>query len=206
MSKVFVDVGLSLDGYLAGPNRGPGNPLGDGGRSIHGWLFETATFRDMLGLPAPARQSPDDDLVREVFRRAGAYVMGRRMFDEGEVSWPENPPFRAPVFVLTNAARAPWPRPGGTTFHFVTDGIASALGQAKAAASGKDVRISGGAETVRQYLQAGLIDEMTLHVAPMLLGDGLRLFDTLKPSDIKLQQQGTRSSPLTTHITYQVKN
>src|SRR6185436_12317699 len=128
MSTVFVDVGLSLDGYLAGPNRGPGNPLGDGGPSIHGWLFETATFRDMLGLPAPARQSPDDDLVREVFRRAGAYVMGRRMFDEGEVGWPENPPFRAPVFVLTNVARAPWPRPGGTTFHFVTDGIASALG------------------------------------------------------------------------------
>jgi dihydrofolate reductase len=206
MSKVFVDVGLSLDGYLAGPNRSPGNPLGDGGPSIHGWLFETATFRDMLGLPAPARQSPDDDLVREVFRRAGAYVMGRRMFDEGEVSWPENPPFRAPVFVLTNAVRAPWPRPGGTTFHFVTDGIASALGRAKAAAAGKDVRISGGAETVRQYLQAGLIDEMTLHVAPMLLGDGLRLFDTLKPSDLKLAQQGVRSSPLTTHITYQVKN
>ena len=205
MSTVFVDVGLSLDGYLAGPNRGPGNPLGDGGPSIHGWLFETATFRDMLGLPAPARQSPDDDLVREVFRRAGAYVMGRRMFDEGEVGWPENPPFRAPVFVLTNVARAPWPRPGGTTFHFVTDGFASALGQAKAAAGGKDVRISGGAETIRQYLLAGLIDEMTLHVAPMLLGDGLRLFDTLKPSDLKLAQQGVRSSPLTTHITYQIR-
>jgi dihydrofolate reductase len=129
MSKVFFDVGVSLDGYLAGPNRGPGNPLGDRGTRIHTWMFQTASFLDHIGVSG-GETSPDDDLVRRVFERAGAYVMGRRMFDEGEVGWPENPPFRAPVFVLTHSAREPWPRAGGNTFHFVTDGIASALAQA----------------------------------------------------------------------------
>jgi dihydrofolate reductase len=203
MSKVFVDVGLSLDGYLAGPNRRPGNPLGDGGPTIHSWLFQTAYFRQMLSLP-PGQPSPDDPIVRALFDRAGAYVIGRRMFDEGEVGWPENAPFHAPVFVLTHAPRAPWPRPGGTTFHFVTDGSESALRQAKAAAAGKDVRISGGADTIRQYLLAGLVDEITIHVAPLLLGNGLRLFDTLGLAGIRLEQQEVVSSPLVTHINYRV--
>ncbi len=167
MSEVFVDVGVSLDGYIAGPNGGPGNPLGDGGTRIHQWLFQTAGFCERLGLPG-GQSSSDDQLVRRVFERAGAYVMGRRMFDEGELGWPEDAPFRAPVFVLTHSPREPWKRKGGTAFFFVTDGIESALRQAKAAASGRDVRVAGGAETIRQYLDAGMVDELALHIAPML--------------------------------------
>lgn len=166
MTRVFVDVGVSLDGYIAGPNRGPGNPLGDGGTDIHKWMFQTASFLERIGLSG-GESSDDDRLVREVFERAGAYVTGKRMFEEGEIGWPEDAPFRAPVFVLTHSPREPWPRKGGTTFYFVTDGIASALEQAKAAAGPKDVRISGGAQTITQYIKAGLIDELTLHLAPV---------------------------------------
>lgn len=203
MSRVFVDIGLSLDGYLAGPNRRPGNPLGDGGTAIHNWLFETATFREMLG-QAAGDPSPDDALVKAVFERAGAYVMGRRMFDEGEVGWPEVPPFHAPVFVLTHKAREPWVRPGGTTFHFVTDSIDSALSQATVAAAGTDVRISGGADTIRQYLRAGAIDDVTVHIAPVLLGAGLRFFDDLKPGVVELAQESVSSSAQCTHISYRI--
>jgi dihydrofolate reductase len=201
-SKVFFDVGLSLDGYMAGPNARPGNPLGDGGPAMHGWVFETASFRELFGIPGGDSGSADDALVRRLFARTGAYVMGRRMFDEGEVGWPENPPFRAPVYVLTHSPREPWVRQGGTTFHFVTDGIESALAQAKAAAGDKDVRISGGADTIRQYIQAGLIDECTVHVTPALLGAGLRLLDQLAPEELKLETVSAISSKLVTHLDY----
>ncbi|MBI3145403.1 MAG: dihydrofolate reductase family protein [Pseudogulbenkiania sp.] len=203
MSKVFFDVAVSLDGYIAGPNARPHNPLGDGGLGLHQWMFNTATFCERLG-SGGGEASPDDALVRHVFERAGAYVLGRRMFDEGEVGWPENAPFRAPVFVLTHTPREPWVRPGGTTFFFVTDGIASALAQAQAAAGGKDVRISGGAATIRQYLAAGLIDEFTLHLAPVLLGSGVRLFDQLGPDQLTVEQTAVSHSPLVTHVTYRV--
>lgn len=203
-STVFVDVGVSLDGYLAGPNRGPRNPLGDDGTRIHQWLFETATFREHLGLPAGGGTSPDDAIVKAIFSRAGAYVMGRHMFEEGEVGWPENAPFHAPVFVLTHTPREPWPRPGGTTFHFVTDGIASAFEQAQAAAAGRDVRISGGAATIRQYVQAGRVEEITLHIAPVVLGGGIRLLDGLNPADLALEQVEVIASPLVTHVRYRV--
>jgi len=203
MSKVFIDVGISLDGFLAGPNRRPGNPLGDNGVSIHQWMFKTATFLERIGTSGGER-SPDDALVKEVFGRAGAYVMGRRMFDEGEVGWPENAPFRAPVFILTHSPRELWARKGGTTFFFITDGIASALRQAKAAAGGKDVRVSGGAATIRQYLEAGLINELTLHIAPVFLRTGLRLFDQLVADNLSFEQWKVSSSPLATHITYKV--
>jgi len=204
MSMVFVDVGVSLDGYIAGPNRGPHNPLGDRGVSIHRWMFQTATFLERIGRSG-GEVSPDDAVVRRVFARAGAYVMGRRMFDEGEVGWPENPPFGAPVFVLTHSTREPWPRKGGTTFFFVSDGIASALQQAVAAAGGKDVRVSGGAATIRQYLEAGLVDEITLHIAPVFLGAGVRLFEQLGPDTVSLAQSEVGSSPLVTHIKYRVQ-
>jgi dihydrofolate reductase len=164
-------------------------------------VFRSAHFRERLGLSG-GETSPDDDRIKEVFERTGAYVMGRRMFDEGEVGWPENPPFRAPVYVLTHAARAPWTRKGGTTFFFVTDGIVSALEQARAAAAGKDVRISGGADAIRQYIEAGLIDECTLHVAPALLGSGLRLLEPLQPGALELEQVRSSASPLVTHISY----
>ncbi|SME98239.1 dihydrofolate reductase family protein [Pseudogulbenkiania subflava] len=203
MSTVFFDVAVSLDGYIAGPHAHPHNPLGNGGRGLHQWMFQTATFHERLG-GSGGEASPDDALVRHVFERAGAYVLGRRMFDEGEVGWPENAPFRAPVFVLTHSAREPWVRPGGTTFYFVTDGIESALAQARAAAAGKDVRISGGADTIRQYLAAGLIDEFTLHLAPVLLGGGVGLFEQLGPDQLKVEQTTVSHSPLATHINYRV--
>ena len=203
MSRVFFDVGVSLDGCIAGPNRGPRNPLGDGGVAIHAWAHKTAAFCERLGLPG-GEHSPDSDLVNQVFTRTGAYVMGRRMFDEGEANWPEDAPFRAPVFVLTHATRPPWPRKGGTTFVFVTDGIASALAQARAAAGGKDVRVSGGAATIREFIAAGLIDEFTLHIAPVMIGDGLRLLADLGPDDLEVEQRDASSSPLITHVHYRV--
>jgi dihydrofolate reductase len=203
MSSVFFDVGVSLDGYLAGPNARPGNPIGDGGPAIHNWMFQTAFFHERLGATG-GETSRDNDLVKQVFERAGAYVMGRRMFDEGELGWPEEAPFRCPVFVLTHAAREPWPRKGGTTFYFVTDGIDSALEQARRAAGGKDVRVSGGAATIRQFLEAGIIDDFTLHVAPIVLGGGVRLMDHLRPGAFEAQQIEAIGSPLVTHIRYRV--
>ncbi|GAA4572704.1 dihydrofolate reductase family protein [Planotetraspora kaengkrachanensis] len=200
MSTVFVSVGMSLDGYIAGPNARPGNPLGDGGPPIHTWMYETATFRERLGFGAGGETGPDDDIVRHTFDRIGANVMGRRMFDEGEVGWPEEAPFGTPVFVVTNHAREPWVRKGGTTFFFVTDGIESALAQAKEAAGDKDVRISGGADVVRQYLSAGLVDELDIELAPVLLGSGNRLFDGLAGAgDIRLRTEGRVA-----HLRYRV--
>ena len=204
MGIVFVDVGVSLDGYMAGPNRGPDNPMGGRVMSIHQWVFECASFREHLGMKGGVSGTLDDDLIKRVFARSGANVMGRRMFDEGEVAWPEEAPFHGPVFVLTHHAREPWVRKGGTTFYFVTDGIESALAQAKIAAKGKDVRISGGAETIREYLDAGQIDEFTLHLAPVVLGDGLRLMDGLSAEKLKFEQTGSSSSALVTHVDYRV--
>lgn len=205
MGKVFVDVGMSLDGYIAGPNRGPGNPMGGRSMTIHKWVFATATFREALGIPGEGEKGPDDALVKALFARPGANVMGMRMFEEGEVSWPEDAPFHAPVFVLTHRPRAPWPRLGGTTFYFVADGIASALSQAKAASGGKDVRISGGADTIRQYLRAGLVDDLTVHIAPALLGEGLSLLEGMGAGELKLRQGRTLSSPSVAHIDYVVE-
>jgi dihydrofolate reductase len=204
MTRVFFDVGISLDGYIAGPNRGPKNPLGDGGAGLHEWMGRTKTFRDRLHIPGAGETGGDDEIVKALFARAGANVMGRGMFDEGEANWPEEAPFGTPVFVLTHDVREPWTRPGGTTFHFVTDGIESALTQAKAAAGGKDVRIAGGAETIRQYLDAGHVDEFTLHVAPLILGEGVRLFHRMKRERLKLEQIASSASALVTHIGYRV--
>src|SRR5258708_22822447 len=203
MSKVFFDVAVSLDGYIAGPNRGPRNPLGDRGTSMHNWMFQTASFSKMIGLPG-GDTGEDDAAVRAVFERSGAYVMGRHMFEEGEIGWPEEAPFHAPVFVLTHAPREPWPRKGGTTFTFVTDGMKRALEQAKAAARGKDVRVSGGAQTIRQFLKAGLGDEFTPPLAPVILRPGVGLFDHMAPGDFTPEQAQVIPSRLATHITYRV--
>jgi len=204
MASVFFDVGVSLDGFMAGANRRPANPLGDGGVALHEWVFRTAFFRERLGLPEAGERSDEDALVRRVFERAGAYVMGRRMFDEGEVGWPEAPPFRAPVFVLTHTPREPWVRKGGTTFHFVTEGADRALALAREAAQGRDVRVSGGADTIRQCIEAGWIDDFTLHVAPMLMGEGLRLFDALVPAALRAEPVAASHSRLATHLHYRV--
>ena len=203
MGMVFVEVGMSLDGFIAGPNGGPRNPLGDRGTQIHQWMYGLASWRERLGLPG-GETNRDDQVVTASFARTGAYVMGRRMFNEGEAGWPEDPPFRAPVFVVTHRAREPWVRRGGTTFTFVTDGIESALGQANAAAGGRDVKIAGGADIIRQFMNAGLVDELRLHLAPVLLGDGVRLFDRIDGERLALTRVEVIDSPLVTHLRYRV--
>lgn len=151
---------------------------------------------------AGGETNSDDTIVREVFARAGAYVMGKRMFEEGEVRWPDNPPFRAPVYVLTHHRRDPWVRAGGTTFYFVSDGIESALEHARQAAGRLDVRISGGADTIRQYVGAGLVDEIAIHLAPLLLGSGRGLFDGAIESPRTIEPVAAVHSRHVTHLTY----
>ena len=202
MSSVFADLSISLDGCIAGPNAKPGNPLGDGGERLHDWMTVLASWREAHGSPGGDRTA-DDDLVRHAIERTGAHVMGRNMFDEGEFVWRENAPFHSPVYVVTHNAREPWVRQGGTTFYFVTDGAAAALEQAKVAAGTKDVRVAGGAQVFKQLLGAGLINEFTVHVVPIVLGDGVRLFDGLGPGHPDLEVSVARASRLTTHVTYQ---
>jgi len=204
MSRVFVHMGISLDGFIAGPNRGPKNPLGDRGTSIHTWMFQQASFRRAHGGEG-GETGADDRAIEAIVRRIGANVMGKRMFEEGEANWPENAPFHTPVFVLTHEVRKPWVRPGGTTFHFVNDGIASALAKAREAAGAKDVRISGGRDVVRQYLEAGLVDELSLALVPVFLGEGLRLFEGIDASSFSLEIEQATHSPSVTHLRYAVK-
>lgn len=203
-NKVFFDVGISLEGFMAGPNRSPDNPMGDGGgENLHKWVFEQQSFRENLKLGKGGKTGRDNRILEEIWKRTGAHIMGKRMFDEGELSWPEEAPFHTPVFVLTKEVREPWKRPGGTTFYFVNDGIESALMQARKAAGGKDVRISGGANTIQQYLNAGLIDEFTIHSSPVFLGEGLPLFAGIS-KDIKVRIKNSIASTQVTHISYEV--
>lgn len=202
MSKVFAALGMSIDGFVAGPNARPDNPLGDGGTRIHEWIYGVETWRARQNIDG-GQTNQDDDIVQENFARAGAYIMGRHMFAEGEVGWPDPPPFRAPVFVLTHTPRDPWVRQSGTTFTFVTEGIHSALDQARKAAGNKDVQISGGADTVRQFLTDGLLNELQIHLAPLVLGAGVRLFDGISP-ELGLVPTRVISPPQVTHLTYQI--
>jgi dihydrofolate reductase len=179
-----------------------GNPLGDGGTRIHEWVFPLAAFQERMGVTG-GEKNADDAIVRAVFARTGAYVMGRRMFEEGEVGWPEEAPFRAPVFVLTHHARAPWVRKGGTTFTFVTGGLDEALRRAREAAGERDVRLSGGAEVIQQGLRAGVVEELHVHVAPVLLGAGVRLFDETA-AEVKLEAGPVTASPRVTHLSFRV--
>jgi dihydrofolate reductase len=203
MSMVFASLGMSLDGFIAGPNAGPDNALGDGGARIHQWMYRVEAWRERQTLSG-GEVNRDAELVEENYNRAGAYIMGRRMFDEGEVGWPDTPPFRAPVFVLTHNPREPWERQGGTTFTFVTDGPESAVEQARRAAGEKDVQVAGGAETVAQFLNAGLLDELEIHLAPVLLGAGARLFDGVEADMLKLEPARVVESPAVTHVRYRV--
>ena len=187
MSKLRVEsFTISLDGFGAGPDQDLANPLGVGGTSLHGWAMSTRTFQKHVFGNDGGAAGVDDDFAQRGFQNMGAWILGRNMFgpvrgpwhdDEWKGWWGPNPPYHSPVFVVTHHARAPLPMEGGTTFHFVTDGIASALQQAFAAAQGKDVRLGGGATLVRQYLQAGLVDELHLVMTNKLLGSGERLFD-----------------------------
>jgi dihydrofolate reductase len=203
MDKVFVDITMSLDGFIAGPNDGPELGLGEGGEALHEWVFGLASWREAHGM-AGGEVDRDSEILGEAVERTGAVVLGKRMFENAR-GWGDEPPFHVPVFVLTHEAREPLAKKG-TTFTFVTDGIESALEQAKAAAGDKDVSVAGGANTIQQYLNAGLVDEMQIHVAPLLLGGGIRLFDGLETEKIEVEGTGVVESPGVTHLKFRVAN
>src|SRR5262245_41850085 len=209
MSKVKVTITLSLDGFVAGPNQSVENPLGVGGEALHDWLVSLKTFRDTHGGEG-GEVNASTPIAEEILGNVGATIMGRGMFGGGPGPWGddpwrgywgENPPYHTPVFVLTNHSREPLEMEGGTTFHFVTDGVESALEQARAAAGPKDVSIGGGATVVQQYLEAGLLDELVVSVVPRLLGGGARLFENLDPRPTLRQVQAIEA-PGVTHIRY----
>jgi dihydrofolate reductase len=210
MSKLRFNITMSVDGYVAGPNQSVENPLGVGGEQLHEWAFATRTFRSIHGMDGGAT-GPDDDIAKEYFQNVGATIMGRHMFGGGDGPWGDepwngwwgdDPPFHMPVFVLTHHARDPLAMQGGTTFHFVTEGIHTALKRAKDAAQGKDITLGSGADVAQQYLKAGLIDEMNIHVVPILLGDGARLFDNMERQQTAFECVCVVSSPTVSHYKY----
>jgi dihydrofolate reductase len=211
MTKLRLDISTSLDGFIAGPNRTTEEPLGEGGEHLHEWIFGLASWRESHGLTGGAT-GVDDDIVKEQLAQPGAVLMGRRMFSGGEGGWEDDPmaegwwgdtpPFGMPVFVLTHHPRETLTMKGGTSFTFVTDGVESAFDQARAAAGGKDVAVAGGANVVQQCLRAGLLDELQVHIAPMLLGDGVRLFDGGERANLEVMR--VVDSPAVTHVKYRV--
>jgi dihydrofolate reductase len=206
MSKVFVNIGLSLDGYMApeGMTMSDPNRLGWGAKwgAMMGWLVRTQAFRDHLGMGAGGETGPVNDLVRATFGRIGANIMGKRMFEQGEVAWPEEAPFRTPVYVLTHEKREPWVRPGGTTFYFVNEGPERALQLAREAAGTRDVRIAGGADVVQQHLNLGVVDELEIALAPVLFGGGRRLFENLRDPGPQWRIDRVLDAPGATHLRY----
>lgn len=211
MSLLRCSITTSLDGCVAGPNQSAEHPLGEGGLRLHEWAVPTKTFRALHGDSGGGETGINDDVLREAFENVGATIMGRNMFgpvrgpwgpDPWKGWWGEDPPFGHAVFVLTHHAREPLAMQGGTTFHFVTDGIESALAQAQKAAGGKDVMLGGGASTIQQYLAAGLIDELEIHIVPILLGDGARLLDHLDAGKVKLEPVRTLAGPGVSHLKY----
>ena len=205
MSKVIFDVGISLDGFIAGENRGPKNPLGDNGPMIHQWMYQQKAFWRHIGSEGGNEEGPDGVMIDQTFARTGAYIKGKRMFDEGEANWKEDL-FKAPVYVLTHEKREPWVQKGTTVFYFINDGIESALQKARNMSGGKDIRIQGGANCIQQYLNAGMIEECTIHVSPVLIGSGLRLFENIDKRKVSFEIIKAIHSPLATHIRYKVKN
>jgi dihydrofolate reductase len=201
--KVFFSVSMSLDGFIAPDS--PDELMGQQWMQLQQWVFRQRHFRENLKLGTGGEEGRDNDIVRVAFERTGASVMGKRMFDAGEAMWPDDPPFHTPVFVVTHEEREPWERQGGTTFHFVNDGIRSALDRAREAAGERDVRIAGGAETIVQFLDAGLVDEFHVALSPVLFGSGIRLFDGVDAARVALELVGAEPSPHTTHLRYTVR-
>ena len=210
MSRLRFSITMSLDGYVAGPNQSVTNPLGEGGQELHNWAFATRSWRKQHEMEGGATGA-DDDIIAESLLNIGATIMGRHMFGGGTGRWGkdpwrgwwgENPPFHTPVFVLTHDARDPLEMEGGTTFHFVTDGIQAALEQAKNAARGKDVALGGGADVAQQYLKVVLIDEMEIHVVPLLLGGGSRLFEKTDRRQTAYECVRVVNSPSVSHYKY----
>jgi dihydrofolate reductase len=207
MAKLRFGIAVSLDGFIAGPNQSEQHPLGEGGMGLHEWAFELAAWRKPHGRDGGVVNA-STAVVEAGLAGIGASIIGRNMFGGGPGEWRgwdgwwgENPPFHRPVFVLTHHAREPLVMQGGTTFHFVTDGIESALAQAFEAAGGGDVGLEGGASVAQQYLAAGLIDELRLSVVPILLGSGTRLLENV-PTDVALEQLEAVPAPGVTHLLY----
>jgi dihydrofolate reductase len=201
MARVAADMSMSLDGFIAGPDDGVEKGLGEGGERLHQWVYDLASFRERHGQDG-GKTGRDDEVLKEAFETTGAFLMGRRMFDIAEKPWGNNPPFHGPVFVVTHRAREELVKEGGTSFTFVTDGSESALGQAKAAAGDKDVSIAGGANIIQQYMTAGLLDEIQIHLTPVLLGGGRRLFENTGAEQIELEATRVIDSPGVTHLRF----
>ncbi len=211
MSRLRVEsFTISLDGFGAGPDQDIHNPLGVGGTSLHGWAISTRTFQKaVFKSEGGATEGIDEEYAARGFRNIGAWIMGRNMFGPVRGPWPdeswrgwwgENPVYHAPVFVLTHHPRAPLVMEGGTTFHFITDGVAAALARAREAAQGKDVRLGGGVNVIQQYLRLRLIDEMHVAISPVLLSDGERLFDGINLPALGYACTKHEASPLATHV------
>jgi dihydrofolate reductase len=197
---IFADVTMSLDGFITGPNDSVELPIGEGGERLHQWIYDQESWQKGHGQEG-GTTGPDNDLIAEVIERAGACVMGRRMFNHGEAPWGDVPPFHKPVFVLTHEPGDPLVK-ADTTFTFVNDGIEAALERARVAAGDKDVQISGGANLIQQFLNAGLLDELQVHVVSVLVGNGVRLFDGT--DRIELEPTRTVEGPGVTHVRYRV--
>jgi len=212
VGKVVVDISMSLDGFVAGPNPTLEEPLGKKGEELHEWVVRTSYWRERHGLEG-GEEDEDSEVIREAFSSVGASVMGRKMFSGGSGPWEsdprsmgwwgDEPPFHTPVFVLTHHAREPEEMEGGTTFFFVTDGIETAIEQARAAAGEGNVAIGGGADAIQQTLAAGLVDELQVHVAPILRGGGTRLFGE-GADPIRLEATRVLASPRATHVKFDV--
>lgn len=212
MAKLRFQISMSLDGFVAGPNPSQEEPLGEGGEGLHEWAIELAAWRESHGREG-GEVNASSEVMEESFANTGAVIMGRNMFGGGPGPWGEDPwqgwwgeepPFHVPVFVLTHHEREPEEKQGDTTFIFVTDGIESALEQARAAAGEKDISLGGGADVAQQYLAAGLIDELNLSVVPVLLGGGTRLFDNLAGVDATLELTRVVDAPGVTHLQYRL--
>ena len=208
MSKLKLNITMSIDGFVAGPDQSVEHPLGVGGEKLHGWLYPLAAFRGGHGKEG-GEVNASTPFAEDILGGAGATIMGRNMFGGGPGPWGDeswkgwwgdDPPFHHPVYVLTRYSRDPLEMQGGTTFHFVTDGIESALDQARAAAGEKDVSLGGGASVAQQYLAAGLLDEIVVSIVPILLRSGARLFDNV--GDARLKQVESVEAPGVTHIRY----
>ena len=201
--RVFFAVSMSLDGFIAPESMD--ELMGPKWMELQQWIFPLRFFRENLSLGEGGEEGRDDDIARATFERTGASVMGKRMFDAGEQMWPDEAPFHTPVYVVTHEERDPWERPGGTTFHFVNDGIESALEHARESAGERDVRIAGGGETILEHLNAGLVDEFSIALSPVLFGSGIRLFEGVDAGRVALEPVRAEPSPRVTHLTYAIR-
>jgi dihydrofolate reductase len=211
MGKVFFSVGMSLDGFMAPEGMDLAHADDPNYKDwfsqwmeLQKWVSQQRFFRENLQLGEGGETGQDNRILEETFNRTGVNIMGKRMFEGGERFWPEEAPFHTPVFVLTHQVRSPWERPGETTFHFVNDGIESALRQAREVAGGKDIRIAGGAHAIVQYLNAGLVDEFSIALVPVFFGEGIRLFDGIDRRKVAPEIVEAIDSPLVTHLRYAV--